>query len=183
MPRREAAATSMVLYPAPARTTSLSAPAASTASGTLVERTTRTSGRNCATSATSVSSFSLGAKSTSQPMACSASRPDCSNSSAISTRMASGPVLVGAPRLDGLFDDLGIETLAGRARRQGHKLAIGSEAQGDNLQYREARVQQFAGHGEMAQIFFGANGAILRLQRENSRVERNHKHTDAQHHD
>src|ERR1017187_9802698 len=40
MPRREAAATSIVLYPAPARTTSLSAPAASTSSGTLVERTT-----------------------------------------------------------------------------------------------------------------------------------------------
>ena len=44
MPRLDAAATSMVLYPAPARTTSLSGPASSMARLTSVERTTRTSG-------------------------------------------------------------------------------------------------------------------------------------------
>src|ERR1035438_6381720 len=142
MPRREAAATSIVLYPAPARTTSLSAPAASTASGTLVERTTRTSGRNFSTSATSASSLSFGVKRTSHPSRASSSRPDCSNWSAISTRIASGPVLVGAPRLDGLLDVLGRQIFVGRPRRQSHKLAIGGEAQGDNLQCREARVQQ-----------------------------------------
>src|ERR1035437_365020 len=171
MPRREAAFTSMVLWPAPARTTSLSAPAASTASGTLVERTTRTSGRNCATSAASASSLSWGAKRTSHPSRASSSRPDDSNSSAISTRMASDPVLVGAPRLDCLLDVLGREILVGRAGRQGHKLGVGGEAQGDDLQRREARVQQFAGHDEVAKVLFGANGAILRLQREDSRVE------------
>src|ERR1035441_10825703 len=76
MPRREAAATSIVLYPAPARTTSLSAPAASTSSGTLVERTTSTSGRNCSTSAASACSLSFGAKRTSHPSRASSSRSE-----------------------------------------------------------------------------------------------------------
>src|ERR1035437_145514 len=178
MPRREAAATSIVLYPAPARTTSLSAPAASTSSGTLVERTTSTSGRNCSTSAASASSLSFGAKRTSHPSRASSSRPDCSNWSAISTRMASDPVLVGAPRLDGLLDVLGREILVGRARRQSHKLAIGGEAQ-----RREARVQQFAGHDEMPKVLFGANGPILRLQRESSCVVGQQQRAEGKHQD
>src|SRR5664280_1559530 len=183
MPRREAAATSIVLYPAPARTTSLSAPAASTSSGTLVERTTSASGRNCSTSAASASSLSFGAKRTSHPSRASSSRPDCSNWSAISTRMASDPVLVGAPRLDGLLDVLGRELLVGRARRKSQKLAIGGEAQCHNLHRREARVQQFAGHDEMPKVLFGANGPILRLQRESSCVVGEQQHAEGKHQD
>src|SRR5260370_15519906 len=176
MPRREGAATSMVLWPAPARTTRLSAPAASTASGTLVERTTSTSGRNCSPSATSESSFSLGAKRTSHPMEWSSSRPDCSNSSAIRTRMASDPVFVSAPRLDCLLDVLRREILVGRAERQGHKLRVGSEAQRDNLEHGEARVQELAGHDEVAEGLFGANWAILRLQPATPRGEKEEQH-------
>jgi hypothetical protein len=60
MPRREAAATSMVLKPAPARTMSFKGPASSIGSVTFVERTTRMSGRKCATASVSESSFASG---------------------------------------------------------------------------------------------------------------------------
>src|SRR5690348_4672103 len=87
MPRRDAAATSIVLYPAPARTTSFNAPAASTDSVTFVERTINTSGFDCWTSFASASSFSPGRLRTSQPADFRPSTPDCSNLSAINTRI------------------------------------------------------------------------------------------------
>ena len=87
MPRFEAAATSMVLTPAPARTISDSAPASIIASVTWVDRTTSTGACVCLIAATSVSPDASGSKITSQPAAFNASRPDCSNLSATRTFM------------------------------------------------------------------------------------------------
>src|SRR5829696_2877869 len=108
MPRREAAATSMVLYPAPARTTSESRPALSIASVTLVLRTTRTSACVSAIARVSASSLSSGCWTTSQPAAWSPSIPLFSKLSAISTFMMWLP-----PPLDQMHDEavaeLGLE--------------------------------------------------------------------------
>src|SRR4030095_8604315 len=85
MPRFDAAATSMVLTPAPARTMSDNAPASIIASVTWVDRTTRTGASVFLIAAMRVSPDASGSKMPSQPAAFSASRPDCSNLSATST--------------------------------------------------------------------------------------------------
>src|SRR6185503_17843292 len=87
MPRREAAATSMVLNLAPARTTNLICSAANIGSVTFVPRTTNTSGICWRIASVRASSLRSGKNETSQPRACKPSRPDCSNLSAISTRI------------------------------------------------------------------------------------------------
>ena len=85
MPRTDAAATSIVLNPAPARTMSARRPASMIASVTLVERTTSTSACVSPSAAASAASLSAGSYTTSQPMAARPSRPDRSNWSATRT--------------------------------------------------------------------------------------------------
>src|ERR1051325_2104120 len=66
---------------------SLSAPASSICSVTFVERTTSASGAYERIASTKASSFTSGWYENSHPAASSPSRPDCSNLSAINTRM------------------------------------------------------------------------------------------------
>src|SRR5918912_1549966 len=87
MPRFDAVATSIVLYPAPARTTSDSAPASSIGAVTAVLRTTSTSALLSRTAAVNASSLRSGSYRTSQPAAFRPSRPLFSNLSATSTRI------------------------------------------------------------------------------------------------
>src|SRR5215471_5598642 len=85
MPRRDAATTSIVLYPAPARTISDKDPPSSIALVTVVPRTISTSGPPSRIAAASASSLRSGWYTTSQLAAFSPSIPLCSNLSAIST--------------------------------------------------------------------------------------------------
>src|SRR5260370_15959450 len=85
MPRLEAVATSVVLYPAPARTTSDSDPASSIGPVTVVLRTTSTSAAVSRIAAARASSLSSGLYTTSQPAAVKPSMPLRSNVSAIRT--------------------------------------------------------------------------------------------------
>src|SRR5690348_15358737 len=88
MPRFDAAATSIVLTPAPARTINDSAPASIIVSVTVVERTTSTGACDCLIAATSESPDASGSKRTSQPAIFNASSPDFSNLSATRTFMS-----------------------------------------------------------------------------------------------
>src|SRR5688500_5318084 len=85
MPRLLAPATSIVLYPAPARTMSDRRPASSMGDVTFVPRTTRTSAPLAAIASVSASSLSSGSCTTSQPAAFRPSMPLFSNLSATST--------------------------------------------------------------------------------------------------
>ena len=75
----------MVLYPAPARTTSDRRPASSIGVVTFVPRTTSTSAPVAAMACESVSSFRSGSYTTSQPAAFNPSMPLDSNLSATRT--------------------------------------------------------------------------------------------------
>jgi hypothetical protein len=86
MPRLEAAATSIVSMPAPARITSVSAvPAFSVSALTLVLRTIRICGSTSLTAAGSASAVRSGCETMLQPSSFSPSMPTFSNLSAIST--------------------------------------------------------------------------------------------------
>src|SRR5262245_38342612 len=85
MPRRDAAFTSMVLTPAPARTISDKVVSASIGSVTFVLRTIRTSGRLAVSASASCRSASDGSYTTSHPAATIESMPLCSNWSAMRT--------------------------------------------------------------------------------------------------
>src|SRR5688500_6175558 len=87
MPRRDAAATSIVFTPAPARTISARAPASSIDSVTFVERTTSTSAPLATIRAASCASARSGSRRPSQPAAFRPSRPDDSSLSATRTLM------------------------------------------------------------------------------------------------
>jgi hypothetical protein len=65
---------------------------------------------------------------------------------------------------------------------QRDEFAIGREAQTHDLTSRETRIKQLAGHGEVAKVLFGADGAILGLQGENPGEERREEATDREHH-
>ena len=93
MPRSEAVATSIVSYPAPARTIRLRALAPSnTAAFTLVPRTRRMSGSCTATAAARASAAKSGSIRTQHPSDSIASTPVESNLSAISTLVSSDDV-------------------------------------------------------------------------------------------
>src|SRR3954468_6998332 len=107
MPRADAAATSMVLYPAPARTMRARAPASIIASVTLVERTTSTPALLSASAAASASSLRAGSYTTSQPAPRKPSIPLCSNWSATSTFISGSRLLRSAQS-----DEMGQQTVA-----------------------------------------------------------------------
>jgi hypothetical protein len=88
MPSAEAAATSIVSMPAPARITSVSAvPASSASRVTFLLRTIRICGSSCRTSAGSASAVTSGCDTTVHPSSCKPSMPTFSNLSAIRTFM------------------------------------------------------------------------------------------------
>src|SRR4051812_46072690 len=111
MPRVLAPATSMVLYPAPARTMSDSRPASSMGAVTFVPRTTSTSAPVEAIACARESSLRSGSYTTSHPAAFSPSTPLFSNLSAMRTFMPS--TRSAASALDGVDEkpvaQLGLE--------------------------------------------------------------------------
>lgn len=88
-------------------------------------------------------------------------------------------VVVGAPVADRLFDGFGVHGLAGCLFGEGDEFGVGGEAEGDDLLHGEAGVEEAAGEDEVAEVFFGADGAVLRLEGEDAREERGgNGHTD-----
>src|ERR1039458_9770126 len=95
---------------------------------------------------------------------------------------SSDTVGVGPPRFDGALDGIRGEVLGRGALGQRDEFAIGRKAQGHHLAHSETCVEQLAGHGEVAEVLFGADGAILGLQGENPSEERREEATDREHH-
>ena len=77
-------------------------------------------------------------------------------------------VVVSAPGFHGLFDCVERHIFGDGALREGGELGVRGETQADDLAECQARVEQSTGEDVVTEILFGANGAVLRLQWEDT---------------
>lgn len=102
---------------------------------------------------------------------------------AVGSGNCSDAVSVGAPGLDLLFDHFGGEVFAGGFGGERGEFRVGGEAERDDLVDAEICRQQLAGEDEVAEVFFGANTAVLCLEGEATGEEGRKEYTQGEHND
>src|SRR5262249_40602300 len=73
---------------------------------------------------------------------------------------------IGPPGPHRLLDRIRVQPFVGCPFCECRELAVGREAQSDDLLDRQTTVEQLAGEAVVTQLLFRANGAVVRLERE-----------------
>lgn len=80
-----------------------------------------------------------------------------------------------------LFDRFGVEVFAGGFGGERGEFRVGREAERDDLTDAEICRQQFAGEDEVAEVFFGADAAVLRFKGVVTGEEGSEENTQSEH--